>query len=86
LVGSPLTHELWNRRPRGTYGASVESLLPNGKVPCKRLFLAGDGIFPGIGVPAVALSGASAANALVNPLRHWLELDALDREAARSGL
>jgi phytoene dehydrogenase-like protein len=82
LVGSPLTHELWNRRPRGTYGAAVESLLPNGATPCERLVLCGDGVFPGIGVPAVALSGASAANALVNPVRHWAELVALDREAS----
>ena len=82
LVGSPLTHEAFNRRPRGTYGAAAEALLADGRTPCSRLVLCGDGVFPGIGVPAVALSGASAANALVDPLRHWAELDALDRERA----
>lgn len=85
LIGSPLTHESFNRRPRGTYGAATESLLPNGRTPCKGLVLCGDGVFPGIGVPAVALSGASAANALVSPLRHWAELDVLNRERSLRG-
>ena len=39
--------------------------------------LCGDGIFPGIGVPAVALSGASAANSMISPLEHWQCLDRL---------
>jgi hypothetical protein len=34
----------------------------------------------GIGVPAVALSGASAANAMVSPFEQWLCLDDLKRE------
>lgn len=79
-VGSPLTHAFWNRRPRGTYGAAVEDLLPSGAVPGAAggsLLLCGDGVFPGIGVPAVALNGASAANALVGPLEHWRALDRL---------
>lgn len=85
LVGSPLTHESFNRRPRGTYGAAAESLIADGRTPCGRLHLCGDGVFPGIGVPAVVLSGASAANAVVSPLRHWAELDALDRERPEGG-
>jgi hypothetical protein len=30
------------------------------------------------GIPAVAISGASAANALINPIQHWMCLDSLD--------
>jgi hypothetical protein len=40
----------------------------------------GDGIFPGIGVPAVALSGASAANGMVSPFEQWFCLDDLKME------
>ena len=39
--------------------------LKDGSTPIRNLVLAGDGIFPGIGVPAVAINGASAANSLV---------------------
>jgi phytoene dehydrogenase-like protein len=77
LVGSPLTHERFLRRPRGTYGSATEDYLKDGSTPISNLVLAGDQIFPGIGVPAVAISGASAANAMVNPLRQWICLDSL---------
>merc|ERR1712194_709521 len=65
LIGSPLTHARFLRRPYGTYGAAIEDVLKDGSTPIPNLVLAGDGIFPGIGIPAVALSGASAANGLV---------------------
>lgn len=65
LTGSPLTHERYLNRPSGTYGSATEDYLPDGSTPIKNLVLAGDGIFPGIGVPAVAINGASAANSLV---------------------
>ena len=77
LVGSPLTHERFLRRPRGTYGAATEDYFSDGSTPIGNLILAGDSIFPGIGVPAVAISGASAANAFVYPLRQWQCLDSL---------
>ena len=77
LVGSPLTHERFLRRPRGTYGTATEDYLKDGGTPISNFVLAGDSIFPGIGVPAVAISGASAANALVNPIEHWMCLDSL---------
>ena len=32
---------------------------------------------PGIGVPAVALSGASAANSMISPWKQWACLDDL---------
>lgn len=80
LIGSPKTHERFLRRPSGTYGAATEDCLKDGSTPYGSLVLAGDGIFPGIGVPAVALNGASAANAFVSPLRQWLCMDKLKRE------
>lgn len=80
LVGSPKTHERFLRRPMGTYGAATEDYLKDGSTPYETLVLAGEGIFPGIGVPAVALSGAAAANSLVSPWRHWIALDKLSRQ------
>jgi phytoene dehydrogenase-like protein len=77
LIGSPKTHERFLRRPMGTYGAATEDYLKDGSTPWENLVLAGDSIFPGIGVPAVALSGASAANALVSPWRQWRTMDKL---------
>jgi phytoene dehydrogenase-like protein len=79
LIGSPRTHERFLRRPNGTYGSATEDYLKDGSTPYKSLVLAGDGIFPGIGIPAVALNGASAANAFVSPLQQWLCLDQLQR-------
>jgi phytoene dehydrogenase-like protein len=80
LIGSPKTHERFLRRPMGTYGSATEDYLRDGSTPIENLFLCGDGIFPGIGVPAVALSGASAANALVSPLQQWKCLDKLNQK------
>lgn len=77
LVGSPLTHERFLRRPMGTYGSATEDYLKDGSTPISNLVLAGDGIFPGIGIPAVAISGASAANAMVSPFKQWTTLDSL---------
>ena len=77
LIGSPLTHERFLRRPRGTYGAATEDYLKDGSTPIRGLVLCGDGVFPGIGVPSVALSGASAANSLVGIGQHWKCLDKL---------
>jgi phytoene dehydrogenase-like protein len=77
LVGSPITHERFLRRPRGTYGSATEDYLKDGSTPISNFVLTGDQIFPGIGVPAVAIAGASAANAMVSPLRQWLCLDFL---------
>merc|ERR1712232_1285987 len=77
LVGSPLTHERFLRRPMGTYGSATEDYLKDGSTPIDGFVLCGDGIFPGIGIPAVALSGASAANGMVNPLQQWKCLDDL---------
>ncbi|KAL7549428.1 hypothetical protein ACHAWF_012692 [Thalassiosira exigua] len=82
LVGSPLTHERFLRRPRGTYGAAIEDCLKDGSTPISNLILAGDGVFPGIGIPAVALSGASAANGMIGVLDQWMCLDELKSRGA----
>ena len=80
MVGSPLTHERFLRRPKGTYGSATEDYLQDGSTPFSSLVFCGDGIFPGIGIPAVALSGASAANAMASPLQHWFCLDDLKKK------
>lgn len=80
LIGSPLTHERFLRRPNGTYGSATEDYLKDGSTPFRELILASDGVFPGIGVPAVAIAGASAANSVVCVLNHWLSLNDLQRK------
>ena len=82
LVGSPLTHQRFLRRPYGTYGAAIEDCLKDGSTPIANFVLCGDGVFPGIGIPAVALSGASAANALVGVWDQWKCLDDLKGRGA----
>nr|ATQ36019.1 prolycopene isomerase [Proteomonas sulcata] len=67
MVGTPLTHERFLRRHRGSYGPALkagESIFPGPKTPIKNLLLCGDSVFPGIGMPAVAASGMVAANSL----------------------
>ena len=64
-VGTPLTHERFLRRHRGTYGPAVvagKDIFPTCHTPIKKLKLCGDSVFPGIGMPAVAASGMVAAN------------------------
>jgi phytoene dehydrogenase-like protein len=80
LIGTPLTHERFLRRPRGTYGSVTEDYLRDGSTPYSNLFLASDSVFPGIGVPAVAIAGASAANSLVTVLTHLRTLHRLEQE------
>lgn len=66
-VGTPLTHERFLRRHRGTYGPAIyasDGSFPFPSTPLKGLLLCGDSCFPGIGVPAVAGSGLIAANSV----------------------
>lgn len=74
LPGSPLTHQRFTRKTRGTYGAAWGSMLPGPTTPLPGLLLCGDSVFPGIGVPAVALSGAAAANTAAGVVPHLLDL------------
>ena len=89
IIGSPLAHEAFLRRDRGTYGmawaagtsAPHAGLLggvlpfpfPNLKTPVEGLLRCGDSCFPGIGTPSAAASGAIAANTLTTVDKH-LEL------------
>lgn len=69
LVGTPLTHERFLRRHRGSYGPAIsvqDGLVPNGKTPLPGLWCTGDCTFPGIGLPAVAASGWIVANSLTS--------------------
>jgi phytoene dehydrogenase-like protein len=77
LVGTPLTHERYLRRHRGTYGAAFRAdrgeRFPGPRTALPGLLLCGDSTMPGIGVPAVAMSGWIAANTLA-PLRRHRQL------------
>jgi phytoene dehydrogenase-like protein len=68
LVGSPLTHERYLRRYRGTYGAGYRAdlgqVFPGPETPLPGLICCGDSRMPGVGVPAVAMSGMLAAGTL----------------------
>ncbi|RYR76003.1 hypothetical protein Ahy_A01g000595 [Arachis hypogaea] len=80
LVGSPLTHRRYLRRHRGTFGPALEAgkeSFPGSSTPIPQLFCCGDSTFPGIGIPAVAASGAIAANSLVSVSQHSQLLDAI---------
>ncbi|CAM0877937.1 unnamed protein product [Alopecurus aequalis] len=80
LVGTPLTHKRFLRRNRGTYGPAIkagEASFPGQATPVPQLFCCGDSTFPGIGVPAVAASGAIVANTLVSVAQHSELLDAV---------
>jgi len=80
IVGSPLAHEAFLRRDRGTYGMAwaagssapyaglLQTILPfpfpNLKTPVDGLLRCGDSCFPGIGTPSAAASGAICANTM----------------------
>ncbi|XP_068652167.1 prolycopene isomerase 1, chloroplastic [Aristolochia californica] len=80
LVGTPLTHKRFLRRNRGTYGPAIEAgqdTFPGHTTPIPQLYCCGDSTFPGIGIPAVAASGAIVANSLVSVSQHSELLDAV---------
>ncbi len=73
LVGTPLTHERFLRRDRGSYGPAISAatgLFPGPRTPIDNLLCCGDSTFPGIGLPAVAASGFAAANTLAPVAAH----------------
>ncbi|GIL52581.1 hypothetical protein Vafri_8402 [Volvox africanus] len=77
-VGTPLTHERFLRRHRGAYGPAIaagKGFFPGPTTPVPGLYCCGDSTFPGIGLPAVAASGAICANTLVPVWDHWKLLD-----------
>jgi phytoene dehydrogenase-like protein len=82
LTGTPLTHERYLRRYRGSYGPAIaagEARFPGPKTPIQGLLCCGDSTFPGIGLPAVAASGMIAAHSLVDVRSHQQTLKALKR-------
>lgn len=86
IIGSPLAHEAFLRRDRGTYGMAwaaggsapfagpLGALLPfpfpNLKTPVDGLLRCGDSCFPGIGTPSAAASGIIAANTMTTVNNH----------------
>lgn len=88
LLGSPITHRRFNRRFRGTYGPALragERAFPYPRTALPGLLVCGDSVFPGIGVPAVAASGANAANSAVSVDEHLQmlrQLYSLDTQSA----
>ncbi|WP_017316354.1 phytoene desaturase family protein [Mastigocladopsis repens] len=74
LVGTPLTHEQYLRRHRGSYGPAIQAgkgFFPGSSTPLPGLLCCGDSTFPGIGLPAVATSGMIAANTLAPLEKHF---------------
>ena len=68
LQGTPLTHRRYLRVHQGSYGPAWPAdrgIFPGGETPVQGLVLCGAGVFPGIGVPPVAVSGAMAAHHFV---------------------
>ncbi len=68
MLGTPLTHQRFLNAKDGSYGpalSAAEGLFPGNKSPIKNLLLCGSSIFPGIGIPPVAASGAMAANTIL---------------------
>jgi phytoene dehydrogenase-like protein len=68
LIGTPLTHERFLRKHRGTYGAAYRAdegrVFPGPETPLPGLYCCGDSNMPGVGVPAVAVSGMMTAGAI----------------------
>jgi phytoene dehydrogenase-like protein len=80
LQGTPLTHRRYLRVARGSYGPAwpaERGPFPGGGTPIEGLVLCGAGVFPGIGVPPVAVSGAMAAHRFVSPARQRALLEEL---------
>uniref|UniRef100_A0A7S1J6J5 TLDc domain-containing protein n=1 Tax=Eutreptiella gymnastica TaxID=73025 RepID=A0A7S1J6J5_9EUGL len=75
MVGTPLTHERFLRRDRGTYGPRIEAgtddKLTGHKTALPGFYMTGDSTFPGIGVPAVAAAGAITANTILSFSQSW---------------
>jgi len=71
-IGTPLTHARFLKRYRGNYGLAIAAgntaglTFPEVKSPLPGLYRCGDSTTAGIGVPAVASSGAQCANALLS--------------------
>ena len=68
MLGTPLSHKKFTNTYCGSYGPAISAakgLFPGCKTPIKNLFTCGASTFPGIGIPAVAASGAYAAEKII---------------------
>ncbi len=80
LHGTPQTHRRYLRVQRGSYGPALgaeRGPFPGGTTPIPNLMLCGAGVFPGIGVPPVAVSGAMAAHSFVPAARQRALLESI---------
>jgi prolycopene isomerase len=80
VLATPLTHERYLNRSKGSYGPLLkpgQNILqkPQNTTPIKHLFAAGDSTFPGQGVIAVTYSGVSCASLIAR--KFGKPLDAL---------
>ncbi len=67
MLGTPLTHKRFTNTYKGSYGPAIsakKSLFPGYKTPIRNVLSCGASTFPGIGIPAVAASGAYVAEAI----------------------
>mmetsp|Transcript_33206 Transcript_33206/g.48739 ORF Transcript_33206/g.48739 Transcript_33206/m.48739 type:complete len:643 (-) Transcript_33206:35-1963(-) len=77
-IGTPLTHSRFLNRHRGNYGLAIPAgglsgfKFPEVTTPLPGYYRCGDSTTSGIGVPAVASSGAQCANALLSV---WEQLE-----------
>lgn len=79
MVGTPLTHARYLNRHRGAYGPAWPAGrgFPGAATGVDGLYRVGDYAFPGVGVPAVAASGAVAASTIAGLGKHWQLLNEL---------
>ena len=76
MLGTPLTHKKFTNTFCGSYGPAISAkkrLFPGCKTPISNLYMCGASTFPGIGIPAVAASGAYAAEAIIGK-KEYLKL------------
>lgn len=68
----------------GTYGPAFEdgaAAFPTPvDIPLDNFYSCGDCVFPGVGVPAVAVSGANVANSCVGPFQHLRLVNRVQRD------
>jgi phytoene dehydrogenase-like protein len=86
-IASPLTHQKWMRRHKGTYGAAIRApdMFPGPSTGVKGLYRVGDSCAPGVGLPAAASSGVIAANTLTDLDAHFKLVDEVNAIAAAAG-
>ena len=87
-IASPITHARFLRRHEGNYGPAIAAgsgvEFPTVTTPLPGYYRCGDSTTAGIGVPAVASSGAQCANALLTR-RAAAERDPHAQSAASGG-